>query len=63
MKSAKLIGVIIGLLYLPLMFYLWYLLLIHINATELMWFVWIIGIPIAVIIHIIEKIIEEEGDE
>lgn len=60
MKKPKVIGCIIGLFYLPLGFYLMYLILAHINATELMWFVWIISIPLVIVISVIEKIIGAE---
>lgn len=60
MTKAKLIGGVIGLFYLPLGFYLMYLILAHIDATELMWFVWIISIPLVIVISLIEKVLGEE---
>jgi len=60
MTKAKLIGGVIGLFYLPLSFYLMYLILAHIDATELMWFVWVINIPLVIVISLIEKVLGEE---
>ena len=60
MNKAKLIGGIIGLLYLPLGFYLTYLTLAHIDATELMWFVWIISIPMIIVVILIQSVLGEK---
>jgi len=60
MNKAKVIGGIVGLLYLPLGFYLTYLTLAHINATELMWFVWIISIPMIIVVMLIQSVVREE---
>lgn len=62
MNKAKLISGIVGLLYLPLGFYLTYLTLAHINATELMWFVWIISIPMIIVVILIQAVLGDEGN-
>jgi hypothetical protein len=60
MRKAALVGGMQGLLYLSLGFYLTYLTLVHITATELMWFVWIISILLINVLILINVILGEE---
>ena len=55
-------SIVLGLMYLPLAFFLTYLILRHIHATELMWFVWIISIPLAVATNILAKLAEGKDE-
>lgn len=56
-------SVILGLMYLPLAFFLTYLILDRIHATDLMWFVWIIGIPLALATNVLSKLAERKSDD
>ena len=56
-------SILLGLMYLPLAFFLMYLILKHIHATELMWFVWIISIPLALATNILAKLAEGKSDD
>ena len=51
-------SIVLGLMYLPLAFFLMYLILKHIHATELMWFIWIISLPLALGVNILSKLAE-----
>ena len=59
-RKGRIIGAIIGMLYMPFGFYLWYLVLKHIQATDLMWFVWIISVPLAIVLKTIKDILGED---
>lgn len=59
LSKGQVAGAIIGMLYMPLGFYLWYLLLKHVEATELMWFVWIISIPLVIVLKLLKDVAGE----
>jgi len=60
----KLMSLMLGLLYLPFNFYLLYKILEHIRATELMWFLYWMLVPLAVAFAILSKLAEwEEASE
>lgn len=61
MKKLEIIGVILSLfLILPIWYYLLYKILEAIVATELMWFLYWIYVPAAIILTIIVKILESK---
>lgn len=60
MNKLRVIGVIVSLLYLPWSLYLTYLVLTHIGATELMWFLFWLMIPMAIFVGLLGKIISDE---
>jgi hypothetical protein len=53
--------VLVGLLYLPFSFYLTYLMLMKIGASDLMWFLFWLLIPIGIVFQIISKLAEMES--
>lgn len=59
----KALVVIIGLLaifaILPIQFYLQYQLLARVHATELMWFLFWVHVPLVLLMHVISKIAEK----
>ncbi|MCK5293889.1 MAG: hypothetical protein KAJ49_04505 [Arcobacteraceae bacterium] len=61
MNKWKTISLVLGLTtYLPIWFYLMYKILQYIEASELMWFLFWIYLPVTIIITIISKIGEEK---
>ena len=60
--KIKLLSLLFGLLYLPFSLFLNYLVLSMLNATELMWFLYWLLIPMAIISGILSKIAEWEED-
>lgn len=58
MKVA--IGIITLFITLPIWFYLLYKILVMVGATELMWFLYWIYIPVILLTAIINKLIEKE---
>lgn len=67
MKKALIIigACLTTFVYLPIWYYLLYKILLMINATELMWFLFWIYIPVGLFVGIISKITEmaaKEGD-
>jgi hypothetical protein len=55
-----LIGIII---YLPVMIYSSWLMYLHIGATELMWFLWWLQIPLMVVVQVINTIVDKIVDK
>lgn len=63
MKVLQFISALLLLLIsLPIWYYLLYKILLAINATELMWFLYYIYLPVGVINTIISKIIEKSKE-
>jgi len=60
--KVKIASLIISLLYIPLWAYFTYRLLLHINAPEVLWFMFWLMIPFNVIIGILSKLAEWEED-
>lgn len=61
MKKAKGIAAILSVLVvLPIWFYLFYKVLAAVNASELMWFLYWIYLPVALIASLLTKIAGEE---
>ena len=58
--KVKLASLIIGLLYIPIIWFLYYKILEHIKATEVMWFLYWMCLPMAFIIAILSKLAEWE---
>jgi len=56
----KIILIILGLIHLSFYMYLWYKVLQHINATELMWFLYILLIPLSIVITVLGELIKSE---
>ena len=49
------ISIMLRLLYVSFYLYLWYKVLQHINATELMWFLYVLIVPLAALVAIVEE--------
>lgn len=63
MNKWKIISLILGLTtYFPIWFYLMYKILQSVEASELMWFLFWVYIPVTIIITILTKIGEENGE-
>lgn len=61
MNKWKIFSLILGLTtYLPIGFYLMYKVLKFVEATELMWFLFWIYVPVTIIISIITKVVEDD---
>jgi len=59
MKTSKIIAAILGLLVLPIGFYLQYWMISQLNADRLIWFLFWMYVPIVVIVTVIAKLIED----
>jgi hypothetical protein len=57
----KYVGLLLGLIYIPFSFYGSYLLLKHVQATELMWFIYWMNLPVIVVSTLLEKLAEHEA--
>ena len=58
----KVIGAILGLFVsLPIWFFLMYRVLEAVNATELMWFLYWIYLPVTILVSVITKIAEADA--
>jgi len=53
------ISIMLRLSYAGFYLYLWYKVLQHINATELMWFLYILIVPFAALVVILEEAIKD----
>jgi hypothetical protein len=61
MKAIKTIVAILGLLVVaPIWYYLVYQLLLRTHATELMWFLYWVYLPVGILTSILTKIIDAE---
>ena len=59
MKAAKAISVVLSLLVvLPIWFYLLHQLLVRVNASELMWFLYWAYLPIAMLCGLLSRLAE-----
>lgn len=47
------------MIYLPFTFYMSYLLYKHVQATELMWFLWFMNIPVAILTTLVSVLMRE----
>ncbi len=55
------IGLILGLgVITPIWYYLMYQVLVRVQATELMWFLFWVYVPVSIVVQIISKLIEAE---
>lgn len=67
MKTKTKLAVISFLLFLlislPIQFYLSYQILSRIEATELMWFLWLVQLPVVFLAGILTKIMEGMSDK
>ena len=61
--ALGIISLIFGLLALPFGLYLTYLTLIRIEATELMWFIFWLYVPLIIIFQIVSKIFDSMKEE
>jgi len=61
MNAAKTIsGILTVFITLPIWYYLFYKILGLVNATELMWFLYWIYLPVGVLVQIINKAVKSE---
>lgn len=61
MKALKIImGLLAVLVSLPISFYLNYKIMTLVNATELMWFLFWVNLPLVFLMHAINKIAESQ---
>ncbi len=59
MKAAKIIAGILGVfVVMPIWYYLVYQLLVRTNATELMWFLYWVYLPVGIFVAILNKVVE-----
>jgi len=56
----EVVSVTLGLLYFGFFMYLLYKILEHIHATELMWFLFVLLVPLGVVLTVIEKSLKDE---
>lgn len=60
MRAAKIVSGILALLVsLPIWFFLQYRVLVMVNATELMWFLFWVYLPVSIIVNVIAKVTED----
>lgn len=62
-KSLSIIGFFIGIVYLPLAWYASYLIYRHIGATELMWFLFWLNIPLSAVSMAVGKMVQSLSDK
>ena len=60
--SIKMFTVIIALISVVYGLFLTFKILVHIQATELMWFVYWTYVPVVILASILMKVIENEGN-
>ncbi len=60
MKKSKIISAILGLLAIPISLYITYWILLQLNPDRLIWFLFIIYIPLIFIVALIQKLIEDD---
>jgi len=61
--KLKVISLIVSLLYLPFSLFLTYNILLRVEATELMWFLFWMLVPWSIIVGILSKLADWEGKE
>lgn len=60
-RGIKIVTALLGLLIVgPIWYYLLYQLLVAVNAREMMWFLYWIYVPVAMLIGILSRIVEIE---
>lgn len=63
MKTLKIVALVSGLFIgLPIQFYLMYRILIAVEATPVMWVLWVVSIPIAPFVQLVAKVAEGEEE-
>ena len=62
-KLIVILGVLGGLVVMPIWWYLLYKILITVEATELMWFLFWIYVPVGVVIHTLTQIVRNMKDK
>lgn len=63
MKALKIIGALVAIFIgLPITFYLQYQILKRVDASELMWFLFWVNIPVVVFVQSVLKIAEKSSD-
>jgi hypothetical protein len=55
-------GLVIIFITLPIWFYLLYKILVIVNATDLMWFLYYIYVPFTIFASVLAKIVEKSDD-
>ncbi len=61
MNKWKVISLVLGLTtYMPIWFYLMFKILEAVEATELMWFLFWVYVPVAIVMTIINKVVEDD---
>ena len=60
MKTSKIISAILGLLSLPIGFYLTYWILSQLNPDRLIWFLFWIYVPIVFVVSLIQRLVEDD---
>lgn len=53
-------GILAAFVVMPIWFYLLYQILVRVNASELMWFLYWVYLPAAILVAVVQKILEEE---
>ncbi len=59
--SKTVMGILGIFIVMPIWFYLQYQVLVRINASELMWFLFWVYIPVSLLVGILSKITETKG--
>jgi hypothetical protein len=63
MRAARIIIAILGLFVtIPITLYLQYKIMSLVNATDLMWFLFWVNVPVFILIQVIGKIVEKVDD-
>lgn len=62
MKTTKAVtGILTLFVHIPIWYYLVYHILVSIHASELMWFLFWVYMPVGILVNVLQKIIEAEG--
>lgn len=63
MNGLKLVNGLLALfIVLPIWYFLLYRILVAVNASELMWFLFWVYLPVAILVQIITKIVEAQDE-
>lgn len=60
MKKSRIISALLGLLAVPINLYLFYWIISQLEADRLIWFLFIIYVPLIIIVVIMQKLVEDE---
>lgn len=64
MNKARIIsGVLTVCLVMPIWYYLLYKILVAVNASELMWFLYWIFVPVGLVTSILSRVVEKENEK